>query len=87
MTTSDAKTTCACLQQLKDQGYEFPFEQRISFSIEAIASLVTPWGVSLQRKTKAGKKSSAGSRFVLLNYCPICGKDLRGESDDACKSS
>ncbi len=50
--------------------------------MQTVALLASPWGVTLHRKTKAGKRSGAGSKFLLLNYCPICGKDLREKSEE-----
>ncbi|KKN61585.1 hypothetical protein LCGC14_0520380 [marine sediment metagenome] len=74
---------CKCLTSLTDQGWPFPFEQRLSFNIETMGNLSAPWGVALQHATKTGKRSSRGSKFLLLNYCPICGKDLREKSEEA----
>ena len=73
---------CECLDSLHEQGYEFPFERRISFTMQTEALIATPWGVELQRQTKTRRRSSAGSKFLLLNYCPICGKDLREKSEE-----
>ncbi len=70
---------CSCLASLRDQNWHYPFEQRISFTMQAEPLIATPWGVELQRQTKTGRRSSAGSKFLLLDYCPICGKDLREE--------
>ena len=73
---------CECLNSLREQDWHFPFEQRLTFNAETMANLAAPWGVSLQHQTKAGKRSSKGSVFLILNYCPICGKDLREKSEE-----
>ncbi|KKN35223.1 hypothetical protein LCGC14_0785950 [marine sediment metagenome] len=73
---------CECLASLREQGYKLPFEQRISFTMQTEALIATPWGVELQCQTKTRRRSSAGSKFLLLNYCPICGKDLREKSEE-----
>ncbi len=73
---------CECLDSLHEQGYEFPFEQPVGIDMKTMQFKVGAWGVILHRKTKAGKRSGAGSKFLLLNYCPICGKDLREKSEE-----
>lgn len=73
---------CGCLNSLREQDWHFPFEQPVGIDMKTMQFKVGEWGVTLHHKTKAGKRSSAGSKFLLLNYCPICGKDLRKKEDE-----
>lgn len=76
------ESACGCLESIAEQGFGLPFQRPISLSFapsEGTSLAMGPWCVYLEKKTKSGRRSSTGGKFVLLNNCPICGRAIKDE--------
>jgi hypothetical protein len=71
-------TTCNCLQNIVDDGYEHPFF--LARAISLLSGAVTKgWAVQIAQLTPTGRVSKTRRKTVYLNYCPLCGKRLQPE--------
>lgn len=81
--TEEAPDSCACFGFLEKQGFLHPFARSIGFNMRTMQMTVTPWTVTLYRLTPSGRKSKSrkGTKILVLNYCPICGRNLQKDGE------
>ena len=73
---------CGCLDQLNSQtGYTATFERFTRIDLFSGDFVTMEWSARLFKFTKGGNVSK-GHKWLMLNYCPICGNKLRRENGD-----
>lgn len=57
--------------------FDYPFYRPLVLNRETKDIELGNWGAKLLKKTPGGNISTKGGATMYLNYCPLCGKELR----------
>ena len=71
-----------CLEMIMDR-WEEPFEIPIMISQDLHDLKATDYAVKVYNLTSSGRISRKGRSHLMLNYCPMCGEQLRDVDDGA----
>ena len=66
-----------CFTTLSEQ-WDGPIEKPVSWDRET-GELSTKWMMKVFNYTKAGNVSKSGGGWLVLSYCPVCGKELNND--------
>ena len=67
---------CEALEQL-EHDYDLPFVKPLFIVPETHDLKVGSIAIALRTLTRAGNISRKGRATMMINFCPICGTDLR----------
>jgi hypothetical protein len=73
---TDELVCCGLIEQVADK-YDMPFGRPMGINFKTGG-----WSLRLFNLTKRGNMSSKGTGWLLLSYCPICGKRIAPEEAD-----
>ena len=76
------RTCCGVMEYFVSDGWAIPFERPIAVNRDTLNMEVVGWSIRLYKKTSAGHPSKQKGPFILMSFCPFCGKNIESSASD-----